>query len=65
ELVQDLPSAFLQKRTVVTNYAELRNIYFQRRSHKLDEWREFCAWMKETLPYAEELICIEKNEVTN
>lgn len=62
ELIQDLPSAYLQKRTVITNYAELRNIYFQRRYHKLDEWRNFCAWMKETLPYAEELICLEKNE---
>jgi hypothetical protein len=59
ELVQDLPSAFLQKRTIITNYAELRNIYFQRRNHKLDEWKEFCTWIKETLPYAEELICLE------
>lgn len=62
ELVQDLPSAYMQKRTVITNYAELRNIYFQRRHHKLDEWREFCDWMKENLPYAQELICIEKDE---
>ena len=61
ELVQDLPSAYMQKRTVITNYAELRNIYFQRRHHKLDEWREFCDWMKENLPYARELICIEKD----
>ena len=65
ELIQDLPSAYMQKRTVITNYAELRNIYFQRRNHKLDEWREFCIWMKETLPYAEELICLEKSEVKN
>ncbi|MDD4332413.1 MAG: hypothetical protein PHU28_08890 [Methanosarcinaceae archaeon] len=60
ELVQDLPSAFNQKRTVITNYAELRNLYFQRRHHKLDEWREFCAWMQRELPYCEELICLEK-----
>jgi len=62
ELVQDLPSAFMQKRTVITNYAELRNIYFQRRHHKLEEWREFCAWMIKELPYCEELICLEKKE---
>ncbi|HII00118.1 TPA: hypothetical protein HA351_00200 [Methanosarcinaceae archaeon] len=62
ELVQDLPSAFMQKRTVITNYAELRNIYFQRRHHKLEEWREFCAWMIKELPYCEELICLEKQE---
>ncbi len=62
ELVQDLPSAYMQKRTVITNYAELRNIYFQRRNHKLEEWREFCDWMIKELPYAEELICLEKKE---
>ena len=61
ELVQDLPSAYMQKRIVITNYAQLRNIYFQRRNHRLDEWREFCNWVKETLPYAEELICLEKS----
>ena len=62
ELIQDLPSAFMQKRTVITNYAELRNIYFQRRNHKLEEWREFCTWMIRELPYCEELICLEKKE---
>jgi hypothetical protein len=65
ELIQDLPSAYMQKRTVITNYAELRNIYFQRRNHKLDEWRKFCTWVEETLPYAEELICLEKSEIKN
>lgn len=58
EIVQDLPSSYLQKRTVVTNYAELRNIYFQRRNHKLKEWHEVCKWI-ESLPYAKELICLE------
>ncbi len=65
ELIQDLPSAYMQKRTVITNYAELRNIYFQRRNHKLDEWRKFCTWVEETLPYAEELICLVKSEIKN
>jgi len=65
ELIQDLPSAYMQKRTVITNYAELRNIYFQRRNHKLDEWRKFCTWVEETLLYAKELICLEKSEIKN
>jgi len=65
ELIQDLPSAYMQKRTVITNYAELRNIYFQRRNHKLDEWRKFCAWVEEALPYSEELICLGKSEIKN
>ena len=52
-----LPEGFLQLRTWDTNYAELRNIYFQRRHHRLkEEWVEtFCSWV-ESLPYAKELI---------
>lgn len=56
-----LPEGFLQMRTWDTNYAELRNMYFQRRHHKLkEEWIDtFCKWV-ESLPYARELICLEK-----
>ena len=57
-LVQILPNAFLQKRTVSLSYANLRNIYFQRRNHKLKEWHQFCDWVA-TLPYAKELIMLE------
>ena len=56
-----LPEGFLQMRTWDTNYAELRNMYFQRRCHRLkEEWIDtFCKWV-ESLPYANELICLEK-----
>ena len=56
-----LPEGCLQLRTWDTNYQELRNIYFQRRNHKLKaEWQDvFCDWIK-TLPYAEELITYEE-----
>lgn len=52
-----LPTSFKQKRTVNTNYAELRNIYFQRKNHRLkEEWQDvFCKWV-ESLPYTHELI---------
>lgn len=52
-----LPEGFLQMRTVDTNYAELRNIYFQREHHILkEEWQDmFVGWIK-TLPYSEDLI---------
>lgn len=52
-----LPEGFLQLRTFDTNYAELRNMYFQRRYHRLkEEWVDtFCKWV-ESLPYAKELI---------
>ena len=55
-----LPEGFLQMRTWDTNYAEIRNMYFQRRHHRLkEEWVDtFCKWV-ETLPYAKELIMYE------
>lgn len=52
QLIQLLPSSYNQRRTWDLNYAVLRNIYHARRNHKLDEWRELCAWIK-TLPYSE------------
>lgn len=55
-----LPEGFEQMRTWDTNYAELRNMYFQRRHHRLkEEWVDtFCKWI-ESLPYAQELIMYE------
>jgi len=60
EIIQMLPSTYNQKRTIFLNYAVLRNIYFQRRNHKLDEWRELCDKIKE-LPYSE-LITLESKD---
>ena len=40
-----------QTRNVMMNYEVLSNIYKSRKNHKLDEWREFCTWIK-TLPYS-------------
>lgn len=57
QMIQLLPSSYNQKRTVQLNYQVLKAMYFARRNHKLDEWREFCAWC-ETLPYFKE-ICID------
>lgn len=56
QLIQLLPSSYNQKFTWTANYQILRNIYQQRRSHKLDEWRDFCKMIEE-LPYSQELIC--------
>lgn len=57
QMIQLLPSSYNQKRTVLLNYQVLKNMYFARRSHKLDCWVDFCKWV-ETLPYFKE-ICIE------
>lgn len=57
QMIQLLPSSYNQKRTVMLNYENLAHIYKQRKDHKLDEWREFCKWIK-ILPYSE-LITLE------
>ena len=56
ELLRLLPVSYLQTRMFDCNYQTLRNIYHQRKNHKLSEWHEFCRWV-EKLPYAKELIC--------
>lgn len=56
-LVQILPQSWLQTCTWTTNYAVLRNMYFQKHNHKLVEWHKFCDWIS-TLPYAKELIML-------
>lgn len=60
QMIQLLPSSYNQKRTVMLNYEVLANMYHSRKTHKLDEWREFCSWI-ETLPYSE-LITGSKKE---
>lgn len=52
QMIQLLPSSYNQKRTVMLNYEVLAGMYYWRKNHKLDEWREFCAWI-ESLPYSE------------
>ena len=45
-IIQALPQAYLQKRTVCMSYAALRNIVKQRQGHKLVEWEWFIKWAK-------------------
>lgn len=52
QMIQLLPQSYNQRRTVQANYEVLAHIYQDRRTHKLDEWRDFCKWI-ETLPYSE------------
>lgn len=55
QLIQLLPSSYNQKRTWDLNYEVLRNIYFARKDHKLDEWHTLCEWI-EQLPYFKEIV---------
>lgn len=42
EIKKILPESFLQCRVVTLNYEVFKNIYRQRKNHRLPEWREFC-----------------------
>lgn len=46
-----LPESFLQRRVVNTNYKALRNIYKQRKNHRLNEWKEFCSYIARDLEF--------------
>ena len=53
------PCGFKLTAGMTTNYRQLKTIYSQRKTHRLPEWREFCAWI-ETLPKFKEL-CLRGN----
>lgn len=54
-IIQLLPSAYNQTRTVTMNYENVMNMYHQRRHHKLSEWQEFCSYMYDNLAYFKDL----------
>lgn len=52
QMIQLLPQSYNQRATMQLNYQVLRNIYFSRKDHKLDEWHDLCDWIR-SLPYSE------------
>ena len=54
EVLYNNPAGFKLTAGMTTNYQQLKTIYYQRKAHRLPEWREFCAWI-ETLPMFKEL----------
>lgn len=51
KIIENLPSGYIQRRTVMMSYQAIRHMVEDRRGHKLGEWAEFIAWA-ETLPEA-------------
>lgn len=45
-----LPSGWLQRRMWTANYAVLKNIYRQRKHHRLPEWCQFCETVRKSTP---------------
>lgn len=55
QIIQLLPSSYMQKRTVTMTYENIYTMRQQRKGHKLDEWRiDFFNWSDE-LPHLKEL----------
>lgn len=60
-MIELLPSAYNQKRTVTMTYENVLNMYQARKNHKLSEWHELCDWAESELDYFKE-ICLEEVE---
>ena len=58
-LLYSIPSGLELTDHIVTNYGQLKTMWYQRHNHKLPEWREFCDWIL-TLPKFCELTGIKK-----
>lgn len=54
-ILYNVPSGFELTAGFTTNYQQLKTIYWQRKNHRLPEWREFCKWVG-TLPKFKELV---------
>lgn len=54
-IIQLLPCAYNQTRTVTMNYEVILKMYQQRKNHKLSEWQEFCTYMYDNLAYFKDL----------
>lgn len=61
ELLYSIPAGFELMAGMTTNYRCLKNIYAQRRNHRLPDWQVFCDFI-ETLPLAEYLITGQKGK---
>ena len=58
-MIQLLPEGYHQMRTCTMNYENLIGMYSSRKSHKLDEWHDFCDWALE-LPYFKDIFFDEE-----
>lgn len=55
------PAGFKLTAGMTTNYRQLKTIYYQRKNHRLPEWRVLCEWIA-TLPMFKELILNENSQ---
>ena len=56
KVLYNVPAGFEITARVTTNYRCLLNIYVQRHDHRLPEWREFCQYLIDELPFFKEIV---------
>lgn len=61
-MIQLLPTSYLQKRTVDVNYEMLVSFIKARRYHKQEEFRLMCEELLDTLPYLREFVEASENK---
>ena len=55
DILMNVPAGLKLTARISTNYRQLKTIYYQRKKHRLPEWRKFCNWMETELPHFKEL----------
>ena len=55
DILMNVPAGLKLTARISTNYRQLKTIYYQRKTHRLPEWRKFCNWMETELPHFKEL----------
>lgn len=46
KIIATLPMGFLYTKGISTNMLQLKTMYYQRKKHKLKEWRDFCEFLE-------------------
>lgn len=64
KVLYNVPSGLMLTARITTNYQQLKTIYYQRKDHRLPEWRIFCNWIT-TLPEFKKLCLRIKEEENN
>ena len=64
KLLYNIPSGIELTDHIVTNYGQLKTMWYQRHNHRLPEWRKFCDWIL-TLPQFCVLTGIKKEKEEN
>lgn len=55
KLLYSNPCGFKLTAAMTTNFRQLKTIYYQRKNHRLPEWREFCKQLEE-IPEFKDLV---------